>query len=432
MKKSVVIGIVISIIFVLIALLLVAVLLIYPLVKDYIVLTTDEDDLLKDIPEENIVNDIADMPNESSKEPTKEQVKENVQEPTKESFDNSEDNIFEGEGYQLEYSNPWKEVTTATGIKALKYGEENTYLIPIATTSLNEVIQEYDFYEKECQKYILDELFNVWSQSMSKESLVVKRGLFGDSFTKGSNGQYYANFEIKDLNDELKGGSYIIVFPEKDLIITMYSIAQNKMSMETELNCWQTACLHIEAADKLNYDEQEHSDMKYDDENYIAEHLEENSAWNRYAKHREGNLGKIPDLEGGWRVLADTESYWKFEDDKFWWYKSVYDLDDNYWYGTTEIYTGKEGFRRANINADKLDEIISKSKGSLTEKDIYTVICTPTKMIENDMDKSNEKITKQIEWTYVWIVCNHGKEGIEGQMINMETATPLYYVKVED
>ena len=69
-----------------------------------------------------------------------------------------------------------------------------------------------------------------------------------------------------------------------------------------------------------------------------------------------GKLGKKAEIEGGWRVLADTESYWKFEDDKFWWYKSVNDLDDNYWYGSTKIITGLKGVKKTkNYRRSRMD-----------------------------------------------------------------------------
>lgn len=177
--------------------------------------------------------------------------------------------------------------------------------------------------------------------------------------------------------------------------------------------------------DKLNQ-------LDPEEEETIANFLEKNRNWNLYSKHRMGKLGKKAEIEGGWRVLADTESYWKFEDDKFWWYKSVYDLDDNYWYGSTKIITGKKGVKMAGLNADGVEEMINMSDGKITEDDVYTIICTPTKMVQNGIDKTREKITEEVEWTYVWVVCDHGKEGIEGQMINASTAQILYYVKVED
>lgn len=184
--------------------------------------------------------------------------------------------------------------------------------------------------------------------------------------------------------------------------------------------------------DELKENNDNHNQVDPEEEGNIATFLEKNRNWNLYSKHRMGKLGKKAEIEGGWRVLADTESYWKFEDDKFWWYKSVNDLDDNYWYGSTKIITGLKGVKKAGLNADGLEEMLNMSEGKVTEDDVYTIICTPTKMIQDGIDKTRQKITGEVEWTYVWVVCDHGKEGIEGQMIDADTAQILYYVKLED
>lgn len=64
----------------------------------------------------------------------------------------------------------------------------------------------------------------------------------------------------------------------------------------------------------------------------------------KFSNLRTGNLGKNKNLPGGWRVLANTESYWKFTENEFWLYKSVNDLNDNYWQGTTKYIKEEKDF----------------------------------------------------------------------------------------
>lgn len=152
----------------------------------------------------------------------------------------------------------------------------------------------------------------------------------------------------------------------------------------------------------------------------------------KFSNLRTGNLGKNKNLTGGWRVLANTESYWKFTENEFWLYKSVNDLNDNYWQGTTKIYKGREGLRLLGVSETKINELINSMKDELTEQDVYTVICTPIKLIENGKDVSGEKIKEKVEWQYVWIIKSHGSEGIEAEFLNIETAEVLHYVKLAD
>jgi hypothetical protein len=156
------------------------------------------------------------------------------------------------------------------------------------------------------------------------------------------------------------------------------------------------------------------------------------SNWNRYSSLRTGNLGKKANITGGWRILGDSESYWELKNNSFYWYKSVNDLNDNYWYGTTKVLSGKNGFKAVGLEQSKIDDIISRSKGNITANDIYTIVCTPTKIISDGVDKSATNIPANSKWNYVWIIVDHGKEGIEAQVLNVNTGDTTYYVKIKD
>ena len=188
----------------------------------------------------------------------------------------------------------------------------------------------------------------------------------------------------------------------------------------------------VDLFDDITIEEVLVEDESDDEDEKTGQILDSLRNWNLYSSLRSGKLGKVSNLTGGWRILSDSKDYWKFNDGKFWWYKSVDDLNDNYWYGTTEILKGKEGLEKAGLDSNNLDTIITNSNGQVTKDDIYTVLLTPTKIISGGVDKSSTNIPSGTKWTYIWIIVDHGKEGIEGQVLNMQNNSALYFVKVED
>ena len=107
-------------------------------------------------------------------------------------------------------------------------------------------------------------------------------------------------------------------------------------------------------------------------------------------------------------------------------------MTDNYWYGTTKILTGKKGFKSIGLDEDKIDNIVSKSNGLVSYNDIYTIICTPTKIISGGVDKSDTNIPKDFKLNYVWIIVDHGEDGIEAQVMDIDSYDTSYYVKISD
>ena len=150
--------------------------------------------------------------------------------------------------------------------------------------------------------------------------------------------------------------------------------------------------------------------------------------WEQYASLRGDQIGTTKNMNGAFRILSDAETYWVFGDTEFTMYQSVNNLTDNYTQGTSEIKKGKAEAITAGIDETTLDTLISESNGTITEEDIYTLIMTPTKEVTNGA--TNTEIGQT--WTQIWILKNHGTEGIEAQVINIEQPTTTYYVKVSD
>ena len=136
-------------------------------------------------------------------------------------------------------------------------------------------------------------------------------------------------------------------------------------------------------------------------------------------------------VTGGWRILDSDEQYWEFDNNSFWWYKSVNNLNDNYWQGTIKVIKGKDGFKEAGIDVSKYDAILKKGN-SVTANDIYTVVMTPTKLISGGQDLSSKNIKPGQKMVQIWILVSHGSEGIEAQVYNVDTGNASYYVKIKD
>lgn len=140
------------------------------------------------------------------------------------------------------------------------------------------------------------------------------------------------------------------------------------------------------------------------------------------------NVSKLR-LEGGWNDIESGGTYWEFEDGEYWWYKSYENLDDNYWYGTTNIINGLEGIKAAKLNVEGMQEYIDN--GVIAEDDIYTIICTPLKVISDGVDKSAENIPEGQTLTYVWILVDYGEEGVVAQTLNVANSDTRYYKKIK-
>lgn len=337
---------------------------------------------------------------------------------------------FYGDGYRLTYDNEWKNGTVSSK-KALSYSEAyNSYFLPIAKSALSEYICDFEDYT--CQTKMYNQFYDLWSKSLNQKSLYLYKDSY--SFNLLKDDIYYATYNYGKTSTDLRGKYYLLVSKEKNVVLSfMTNCNANdvKEISEEVLELFMTIEIEKNKVEN-NSNSNGNSDDKaiYDDELY--EMLDSMSNWNRYSNLRTGNLGKVSYITGGWRILGDSETYWEFKNGTFYWYKSVNDLNDNYWYGTTKILTGKEGLKSVGLDESKVDNIVSRSKGSVTSNDIYAIICTPTKIISGGVDKSATNIPANSKWNYVWVIVDHGIEGIEAQVVNVDNTETTYYVKIKD
>jgi hypothetical protein len=319
-----------------------------------------------------------------------------------------EEKTFYGESYEIKYKSPWTEktgkLTNGEEEKYLSYDNDKIALLPLGSSDLSKT-STADFSTSTGKFKLYNEFREYWGKTDN-----ISNGT-GTFYTLVDN-VYYASMDY--TRGKVSGKLYLIASEENNILLsfsTEVSIDKNTADEEV-LKLFKNINLNT----------------IYDDE--MAGYLDTMSNWNTYKSARSGDLGKKKTIEGGWRILANSEEYWTFKNGEFYYYKSVNDLNDNYYQGTYKVYTGKTGAAKVGIEESKIDAIVSRNKG-IKETDIYTLILTPKKIISGGEDKSSTNLGSE-DWHIVWILVDHGKEGIEGQQLNVKTADTSYYVKIKD
>ena len=240
------------------------------------------------------------------------------------------------------------------------------------------------------------------------------------SFSNLKDDIYYATYNYSfNSTGELKGKYYLIISKGKNTVLSFLTNADQEYL--SELNPAVLALLKTIDIDK-----------QITDETTIGDTLNSLSSWNRYPELRANATGRKKTIYGEFRTLSDSPTYWIFKNGEFWWYKSEEDLKDNYWYGSITVKTGKAGMKSVGLDGDKLDTILKQSNGKVTAGDVYTIVMTPKIIISDGEDKSEDNIPEDSKWKFIWIIVDHGDEGIEAQVLNVDTGDTYYLVKVKD
>lgn len=328
---------------------------------------------------------------------------------------NTGSNVFYSDGYDLSYGLGWTKSSVATTDNekkdALIFGRDDVFLIPLGTSALSEFESQYnmDFETDNGKKKMYDEFYYLWNTEDRK----ILNGSNG--FNLLTDDIYYATMDYGLSANQIRGKYYLLVNVDHNIIISLMSNMTDNFDKNHErvLNILKT----------INIEKQ------YD--NDIADLLDSMSAWNKYSNLRQGTLGTKKNINGEWKTLSDSEAYWVFKNGNFWWYKSFNDLNDNYWYGNTRILTGKSGLKEIGLDESRVDYIVANAGGTVTSESIYTIIFTPSKIISDGVDKSSTNISGE-NWHMVWIIVDHGSDGLEAQMLNVKTYETTYLVKLKD
>ena len=173
-------------------------------------------------------------------------------------------------------------------------------------------------------------------------------------------------------------------------------------------------------------------DSDYDTNAIISSALDSMNAWNSCADIRDANKdGQYLDIIGEWLLLsnASDECYVFNAWGEYWYYKSYEDRSDNYWYGKYDLLKGKDGIDAFGLNSSSVG-----ANSDVPEDNYYAVTLYPEQIISGGVDKSDTNIPEGMELKYVWVVIDHGDEGIEGQLLDLNGATydTYEYVKAAD
>lgn len=337
---------------------------------------------------------------------------------------------YNGEGYSFVYDDKW-EVVTRLDTEVLQYKGTEDYFGNMGISALSDSVS--DFEDEKEQKELYDTFLEYWDEELGSSGLTITKGTGG--FNELTADISYAKYLYGYSSTELVGECFLLVCSEKNAIISFMTKTEGDIETigRATLDILKTINVDEIEAEEVATEENDVEDSQNVVENdELYDYLDSMSNWNLYSNLRAGELGSNKSIEGGWRILSDSETYWTFRDGQFWWYKSVNDLSDNYWYGTTQIYTGEEGLAIAGLDESSLDSITEMSGGSVLADDIYTVVLTPTYLLLDGEDMSEENIPEGFTWNMIWIIVDHGTEGLEAQVLDMASYETSYYVKVVD
>lgn len=326
---------------------------------------------------------------------------------------------LDGDGYTISYDSDWvkKKGKTVNG-KEIYYLYNDLYSVtfsPIGRSSFtsNGVVDSFDSYSNRSKLYNAFEEY--WNGELEANSQKVYTGSF--SFTSLKDDLYYAYMDYGTSATETNGRFYLVVSEQYNSICS-FNLAGTKDTLYS--------LAHLKVMSLL--ESMKFNNSLMDDDTGIISSM---SNWNMYKDVRSGSLGKKKVLEGSWRKLSSSTDYWVFKNNKFSWYKDYNDLSDNYWEGTYSVLKGKDGLKSVGLDESKVESIVASSKGKTSSDDIYTVVMKPSKIISGGVDKSSTNISSD-DWKYVFILVDHGSEGIEAQVLNVNTYETHYLVKVKD
>lgn len=174
-----------------------------------------------------------------------------------------------------------------------------------------------------------------------------------------------------------------------------------------------------------------------DGDNPIQEYLEGSNLqsfmnimndWNKYSNLRKGDLGKKVEITGEYRILSEKEDYVVIKNGEYYKYSSVNNKEDNYEYGSVTISNGIDGLEKVGIDSEEIDQIFNMNIGNISVDNVYITTYTPEEKVVNGIDV----VDTVDERTEVWVLVDHGREGIQAINIDIENQEFSSYVKVKD
>lgn len=312
---------------------------------------------------------------------------------------------YKGTGYTIKYGDNWEEATV-DNIDVIKFKSSKSYLAELDNSSYEDTIK-CDFNDISCQNDVYNDFYEFWRQDIAQYLDFEKD--YG--FKKLKDDIYIAKYSYKvKSTGEVAGKYYLIVSKSKNAVLSFVARVDNMKIkyFDSEATLLLTS-INIDSISTRN----------------------NTNNWEKYEYLRNDVITKNMTLKGEYRILAEDNSYWVFNDEEFWYFKSEDKRNDNYWYGRYKYSTGKKGLASLGMSSSEIKEFESKTKKNIDMDDVYSITLMPERIISSGQDKSSE-IPEKSEWRLIWILINHKKEGIEAQVLNYDNNDYSYYFKVKD
>ena len=147
--------------------------------------------------------------------------------------------------------------------------------------------------------------------------------------------------------------------------------------------------------------------------------------WELYSNLRKDRLGKNINLDGGWRILDDSNKYIEFRGDKYYIFDDIKKKGDNYSSGTYSLLS-------LEINDERIKNAVEGVDGLIVQNNFYLIRFNQNKLIINKEDKSDSIVNNS--FNQLWLLVDHDEEGIEAIVIDYDNINEenTYYFKLVD
>ncbi len=135
--------------------------------------------------------------------------------------------------------------------------------------------------------------------------------------------------------------------------------------------------------------------------------LELSKDWGNYSEYVDSNdeLDTTNNIFGNWKELSDKKSYLVFEENKYYFYDDVNNLEDKYLTGTYSITDGFEELKKINITNEKYKALMDKIMDSLKETGFLIIKLDTIETHENGV-VTDTKVTEENS-EYIGIILEH-------------------------
>ena len=208
---------------------------------------------------------------------------------------------FNGDGYKLTYNINWGKGTVSDKDALIYYTDNKSYFLPLGRSPI--LGYSCDFEESECKKQLYGEFYDYWQEDLNKSSLNIYKDNYSFSLLKDD--IYYASYSYGESSTDLEGRIYLLVSKDKDVILSFIVRCNDSKNIDKMDDAVLKLLKTIEIEKNNNSSNDKEDNVIYDDKLY--ESIDSMSNWNMYSDLRNGKLGKVSDINGGWIIIGTEQ-----------------------------------------------------------------------------------------------------------------------------